>query len=137
MKKLFNYIMVIGAVLYISACAKPEEPTMSQMAPGEWDIEEVYVNGEIDNSSGYSAVSLFLERNDTFLFVERSGRSFAGTWAIDDAGSTLTLTATTGEVLTFNIIAMRFDHIHMVRTVTSPLAGDIELRYVLSRVNTF
>ena len=137
MKKLFNYIMVIGAVLYISACAKPEEPTMSQMAPGEWSIEEVYVNGEIDNNGNYAAVSLFLERNETFLFVEKNGRSFAGTWTLDDAGSILTLTATSGEILAFNVIAMRFDHIHMVRTVSSTIAGDIELRYVLNRVNTF
>jgi len=131
MKTIFKYTLVMALALYVSACAKPEELTNAQVMPGEWRMSSYILNGELEEAN-YTDVSLILERDNKFIFVEPNSRTYAGTWEATETD--LTLTASSGEVLVFTVVTLRDDFLHITRTVTNPVAGDLEFRYLYQRV---
>lgn len=131
MKTIFKYTLVMALALYVSACAKPEEPTNAQLLQGEWRLSS-YVLNEEQREANYTDVSLMLERDNKFIFIEPNSRTYAGIWEATE--TELTLTASSGEVLVFTVVTLRDDFLHITRTVTNPVAGDLEFRYLYKRV---
>ncbi len=132
MKRAFNYIMIIVGVAFLAtSCVSPDDPTPTMMAPGEWEVDEFYVNGETQTSS--DEIDRFtLERNGTFILEDANGLLFSGSW--NASSSTLTLTAADGTVWSFQIIFMTYNKMQIVQTVTTG-AGDITITYLMNRNN--
>lgn len=133
MKNILKYTLVLALALFIIACAQPDEPSNAQVLPGEWRITSYILNGELEDV-GFTHISLILERDNKFIFIEPNGRSYAGTWLASD--TELTLNASSGETLAFTLVTLRADFMHLMRTVNSPAAGELEFRYVLNRVQS-
>lgn len=123
-------MILAGVILLTYSCASPSDPTATEMAPGEWEVVEYYVNGQSDGS--YSIWDRFiLERDGTFVLEDQNELFFGGTWTITD--TTLTLTADDGTTFTFAIVFMSYTKMQLVQTITNPNAGDIEIRYLMNR----
>lgn len=129
MKKIINSIILAGVLLLAYSCAEPTEPTPTEMAPGQWEVVEFYVNGQTDGVSIFDR--FFLERDGTFILEDENGIFFGGDWTADS--STLTLTASDGTTFTFSIIFMSYEKMQLVQTISNPTAGDLEIRYLLDR----
>lgn len=111
------------------SCAETSAPTSTQMAPGEWDVAEVFVNGQ--TQGGVNLFERFiLERDGSFVLEDENGIFFAGTWTATE--SRLTLSASDGTVFDFAIIFMSYSKMQLVQTIAGSAAGDLEIRYLLN-----
>ncbi|WP_420318351.1 hypothetical protein [Ekhidna sp.] len=130
MKKLHNILMIAGVVLLSYSCSQTSAPTPTQMMPGDWDVREVYVNGQTQGS-----VDLFerfiIERDGSFVLEDINGIFFAGTWTATDAQ--LTMNASDGTVFNFAIVFQSYSKMQLVQNITGSNAGDLEIRYLLNR----
>ncbi|WP_425390845.1 hypothetical protein [Ekhidna sp.] len=130
MKRLYNILMLAGVVLLSYSCAETSAPTPTQMVPGDWEVAEVYVNGQTQGS-----VDLFdrfiLERDGSFVLEDINGIFFAGTWTASD--TQLTLNASDGTVFSFAIVFQSYSKMQLVQTISGGNAGDLEIRYLLNR----
>lgn len=127
--KALNYIILSGIVLLAFACAEPEEPTATNMAIGDWEVSEYYVNGQADGSSVINRFTL--ERDGSFILEDNNGILFAGTWVATDTSLTLTDTSGDGQVFTFTIVFQSYTKMQLLQVISSPSAGDIEIRYLM------
>lgn len=134
MNKYKNLIFVMVVALILGACAKPETPTNIQIAEGEWAVENVIANGELNPNSYYQVESvLHLDRNETFLFVNVDGRATAGTWTATESNLTLTGTSPEDYVQNYTIASLTWDKMHVYRTF-SILGNEVEIRYLFRRI---
>ena len=132
MKRIFNYVIIAGLALLAYACTSPENPTPTQMGPGNWTVDEFYVNGQ---SNGASIIQrMTLERDFSFILEDNNSIIFVGTWATAN-NTSLTLTADDGTIFSFTIVFMTYDKMQVVQTISSPTAGDIEIRYLMNRAD--
>ncbi|MCF8226387.1 MAG: hypothetical protein K9J30_10975 [Bacteroidales bacterium] len=132
-KKLFAMMFV--AVTLVSGCNEPSDPTMNVMAMGEWYLSDLFVNNQVVNTFSSDFV-LDLEQNQTVIFVNHDGIGLTGTWDIDDAGTTLTLTPDLGEgaePVVFEVLYLLIDKMGIRRTVTSDLLGTTAFTYILEK----
>lgn len=130
MNKIRNLFFVVVIALFANACADPDEPNMIQIAQGEWIVENVIANGQLNEIFEVNSV-LHLDRNETFLFVNVDGRATAGTWTATE--TTLTLNGSDGSTQSFTIVNLTWEKMHVYRTFSNPVAGQIELRYLFRR----
>lgn len=136
MNKYKNLIFVMAVALILGACAKPETPTNVQIAEGEWAVENVIANGELNFPEGsYYEVNsvLHLDRNETFLFINVNGRATAGTWTATETNLTLNGTSPEVYVQNFTIASLTWDKMHVYRTFTVGTT-QVELRYLFRRI---
>ncbi len=132
MNKLRNILLVIVIALFVNSCAKPEDPDPVQLVMGEWRVENVIANGQVNLPEIFEVDSrLHLDYNETFLFVNVDGRATAGTWSATE--SNLVLDATDGSVQDFNIVYLNWEKMHVYRTFTIDMGNEIELRYLFRR----
>lgn len=134
MNKYKNLFLVMVVALVLGACEEPQTPTNVQIATGEWAVENVIANGELNLDQLYQVNSvLHLDRNETFLFVNVDGRATAGTWTATE--ETLTLDGDSPEVFTHNytIVSLTWDKMHVFRTFNIG-ATQVELRYLFRRI---
>ena len=134
MNKLKYIIAFFGLAILMNGCAKPEEPTNVQILTGEWKVESVIADREV-NFPEYVFLAqsvLHLDRNNTFLFVNVDGRAKAGKWNATDKQLTLN-DAEEGNV-TFTIVYCDYNKMHVYYTITNTLTGNIELRYLFERI---
>ena len=134
MNKLKYIIAFFGLAILMNGCMKPQEPTNVQILTGEWEVESVIANREVnfpDNVFLAQSV-LHLDRNETFLFVNVDGRAKAGTWTATE--DQLTLNDAEDGNITFNIAYSNYNKMHVYYTITNSLTGDIELRYLFERI---
>jgi hypothetical protein len=113
---------------------KPEEPATAQILAGKWEVISVIADRQVnfpDNVFLANSV-LHLDRNETFLFINVDGRAKAGTWSATD--SQLTLTDPNDGNITFNIVYMDYNKLHVYYTISNQLTGDIELRYLFESI---
>ena len=137
MNKYKNLIFVVVVALILGACAKPETPTNVQIAEGEWEVENVIANGELNLPEGsYFSVNsvLHLDRNETFLFVNVDGRATAGTWTATETNLTLTGTSPEAYTQDYTIVSLTYDKMHVYRTFLI-LGNPVEIRYLFRRAN--
>ena len=133
MDKFKSLMIILVVTLLMAGCQEPEDPTAVQIAIGEWEVENVIANGELNLPEIFQVRSmLHLDRNETFLFVNIDGRATAGTWQAG-AGS-LRLTGSDGAVHDYTIVYLTWEKMHVYRTLTV-LGGEVELRYLFRRVN--
>ena len=130
MNKIRNLFFVVVIALFAHSCADPDDPTMIQIAQGEWIVENVIANGQLNEIFEVNSV-LHLDRNDSFLFVNVDGRATAGTWTATE--TTLTLNGSDGSTQSFTIVNLTWEKMHVYRTFNNPVAGQIELRYLFRR----
>lgn len=121
--------MLAGVVILSYSCATTTVPTNAEMAPGNWIVDEFYVNGQTNGSSIFRR--FILERDGSFVLEDDNGILFAGDW--NATSSNLTLSASDGTVFDFAIVYMAFDKMQLVQTITGGSAGDLEIRYLLNR----
>ncbi|HCX23612.1 MAG: hypothetical protein CMB80_28330 [Flammeovirgaceae bacterium] len=118
--------------LFAISCAEPVQPTPTNMSYGDWSVVEVYVDGQAETSYSGSLFERFtLERDDTFIVVDRNGLAYVGTWVATD--TSLTLTADDGTVFSFTIVFQSYEKLHLLQTISSPTAGDIVIRYLMDQ----
>ncbi len=132
--RIFNYIIVASMAIMALACAEPEQPTATQMAIGNWEVAEYYVNGQTDGSSVINRFTL--ERDGSFILEDNNGILFAGTWTATDTQLTLTQTGDGGQVFDFTIVFQSYTKMQLLQVISSPSAGDIEIRYLMDLDDT-
>ena len=131
MNKLKNLILVMAVLFFANSCAEPEEATPTQILYGEWTVENVIANGQVNIPEIFNVdAKLHLDRNGTFLFVNIDGRGDAGTWTATE--SSLTLTGGEG-AHTYTIAFLDWDKLHVHRSFTIAQGGEVELRYMFRR----
>lgn len=128
MKRLLNYIMFIGIAGLAISCAEPAEPTVAQRVIGNWSIVEYYVQDQVENSDLIE--KLIIERDENFILEDGNGVLTVGTWTSSE--NTLTLNPTEGEAIVLQIITLTYDKAHMVQDLSSPIVGDIQIRYLMN-----
>lgn len=129
MKRLYNILMLAGVVLLSYSCAETSAPTPTQMAPGEWEVAEVFVNGQ--TQAGVDLFTRFiLERDGSFVLEDENGIFFAGNWTA--SASQLTLSAADGTVFDFTIIYQSYSKMQLLQTISNSSTGDLEIRYLLN-----
>lgn len=134
MNKYKNLIFVMVVALVLGACAKPETPTNVQIAEGEWVVENVIANGEVNEQDYYSENSvLHLDRNGSFLFTHINGTATAGTWTATETQLTLTITSPGAGTQNYTIVNLEWEKMHIFRTFTVGTTP-VELRYLLRRL---
>jgi hypothetical protein len=134
MKRFYSGLLIACLALIIFSCVKPEDPDTTAMIYGDWIVQRVFVNGELEqqpNPSVVSYISLSLEYDGSYKFVDRTGRISVGTWEVLSA-SNLVLTDEIGPVLTFEIVSIKTNELHMVNNL-STAAGELSLRYIMRR----
>lgn len=133
MNKFRNLILVLAVLFFANACAEPDDATPTQMVIGEWMVENVIANGQVnlpDQALNLES-KLYLDYNESFMFVNINGLGDAGTWtATEDA---LTLSGREGDH-TYDIIFVDWDKLHIHRSFSIGAGGEVELRYMLRRV---
>ena len=122
-------MMLAGVVILSYSCASTTAPTNAEMMPGNWVVDEFYVNGQTNGSSIFSR--FILERDGSFVLEDDNGILFAGTWSA--SASNLTLNASDGTVFDFAIVYMAFSKMQLVQTLSGGSAGSLEIRYLLNR----
>lgn len=131
-RKLLLFTLV--AVAFLSACNKPTDPTMDVKVMGSWYLTDLLVNEQVVADYSNEFV-LDLEVNSTVIFVNHDGIGLTGSWTIDAAGTSLTLTSDLpdAEPITFEVLYMLTDKLGLRRTVSSALLGDQTFTYILER----
>lgn len=127
MKRLLNYIMFIGIATLAISCAEPQEPSSSQRVVGTWEVAEYYVQGQVDDSDLID--KLIIERDGNFILEDGNGVLTVGTWTSD--ADALTLTPTEGAAVVLNIVTLTYTKGHFVQSLTSPILGAVEIRYLM------
>ena len=130
MKRLLNYMMFIGIATLAISCAEPVEPSSSQRVIGTWNVDDVYVQGQVENSQLIER--LVIERDENFILEDGNGVLTVGTWSADD--SAITLTPTEGSAIVLNIVTLTYTKGHFTQSLTSPILGDVEIRYLMTNV---
>lgn len=132
MNKLRNIILVMVIALFANSCAEPAEPDPIQVVVGEWRVENVIANGQVNLPEIFEVDSrLHLDHNQTFLFVNVDGRATAGSWTATETN--LMLENTEGSVQDFTIVYLNWEKMHVYRTFTIDMGNEIELRYMFRR----
>lgn len=121
-------MILAGMAIMAISCAEPADPTPTQMAFGNWTVDEYYVNGQEDGSGILERFTL--ERDDSFLMEDNNGILFVGTWTATD--TSLTLTDESGEVFEFTIVYQSYTKMQLLQEITSPSAGTIQIRYLMN-----
>jgi len=130
MKKLLNYIAIVGVVLFAYSCAEPTTPEPKDVSAGAWDVVDFFVNGQLDDNSNIWE-RFILERDGSFVLQDQNGIFFGGTWeTTDDA---INLSVDDGSSLSFAIVYQDYNKMQLVQTISNPTAGDIEIRYLMNR----
>lgn len=132
MKRLLNYMMFIGIATLAISCAEPQEPSSSQRVIGTWQVEDVYVQGQVENNGYLIIERLVIERDGNFILEDANGVLTVGTWSSDDAA--LTLTPAEGEALVLNIVTLTYTKGHFIQNLSSPILGDVEIRYLMENL---
>lgn len=122
--------MLAGVVLLSYSCSETSAPTPTQMAPGFWNVQRAYVDGQL---SGTDFDVFVLERNGRFALEDDNLLIFEGTYTASETA--LTLSSTEGTVFAFTIIYMDFNRMQLVRTITGQGGNATEFRYFLNRSN--
>lgn len=130
MKRLLNYMMFIGIATLAISCAEPQEPSSSQRVIGTWMVEEIYVQGQVEN--GDLIERLVVERDGNFILEDGNGVLTVGTWSSDDTA--LTLTPAEGEAIVLNIVTLTYTKGHFTQNLSSPILGDVEIRYLMENL---
>jgi len=130
MKRLLNYMMFIGIATLAISCAEPEEPTSSQQIIGTWVVAEIYVQGQVED--GNLINRLIIERDGNFILEDGNEVLTVGTWSSDD--SALTLTPAEGEAISLNIVTLTYSKGHFIQNLSSPILGDVEIRYLMDNI---
>jgi len=120
-------MMFIGIATLAISCAEPVEPSSSQRVVGTWEVAEYYVQGQVDN--GDLIERLVIERDGNFVLEDGNGVLTVGTWSSD--ASSLTLNPTEGEAIVLTIVTLTYDKGHFVQNLSSPILGDVEIRYLM------
>lgn len=128
MRKFINYIFVLGIAVIAISCAEPEAPSATNMAVGEWIAAETYVSGQVENSDLIER--FILERDEKFILEDANGVLTVGTWSATN--EVLTLTSTDGTI-DLSIETMTYNKAHFVQNLSSPLIGEVEIRYLMDR----
>ncbi|WP_296620791.1 lipocalin family protein [Marivirga sp.] len=123
-------MMFIGIATLAISCAEPVEPSSSQRVIGTWQVEEVYVQGQVEN--GDLIERLVIERDGNFILEDGNGVLTVGTWSSDD--SSLTLSPAEGEATVLNIVTLTYTKGHFVHNLSSPILGDVEIRYLMENL---
>lgn len=115
--------------LFAISCAEVADPTPTQMAYGNWEVQEYYVNGQYDGSDIIERFTL--ERDGNFVMRDANGILTVGTWTA--SSTSLTLSGSDGTTYDFTIVTQTFDKMHLLQSISSPTAGTIEIRYLMDR----
>lgn len=74
--KTLNLISLIGLIIYLISCKETDEIKASEIA-NVWRLEEVYVNGQLQDSTQLSATILGIQENNSYY------RNYvSGTWVL-------------------------------------------------------
>ena len=131
MRKFINYISVLGIALIAISCAEPEDPSTGKMVVGEWTVQDAYVSGQADDPNIIS--KLVIERDGNFILEDANGVLSTGTWSATEAALTLTGTNEGSETRELQIVTMTYSKAHFVQNISSSIAGDLEIRYLMNR----
>ena len=129
MNKLRNIILVTVIAFFANACVdEPIDPTIA----GTWEVKDVVAGGQIPDDPFVVDSRLYLDPNETFLFVNVDGRATGGTWATE--GDTLSLTGNDEVEQNFIIMYYDWEKLHIFRTFTIVGGAEVELRYLFRRL---
>lgn len=120
--------MLAGVVFLSYSCSETSAPTPTQMAPGEWEVAEVFVNGQTQGSTDLFT-RFILERDGSFVLEDENGIFFAGTWTAST--SQLTLSAADGTVFDFTIIYQSYTKMQLLQAISNA-GATLEIRYLLN-----
>ena len=121
------YLAVIAFV--IGGYSDPVNPSAEAMLPGDWYVTDYYVNGQKDANNVFNRFTL--ERNKTFTLEDNNGILFAGQWKASN--SVLTLTSEDETVFEYYIAFLSFQKMQLIQVISSPTAGEVEIRYFMNR----
>lgn len=133
--KKFFMIMFI-AVAFLSACNKPTDPDMDVMAMGSWYLSDLFVNDQVVATYSSDFI-LDLELDQVVIFVNHDGIGLTGTWALNEAGTELTLTPNMGgeesTPVVFEVLYLLKEKMGLRQTVTSTQLGTTVFTYILEK----
>lgn len=134
MIKLKLILIVLGLTGLLTSCVDPEDPSEVQILTGEWEVQNVIANGQLDfpDDVFMEESILYLNRNETYLFINVDGSASSGTWSADE--DNLSLTGENGDSRQYEIIYMDYSKLQVSYTVTNPATGEINLTYVFNRI---
>jgi len=117
----------------VSSCLKTETPTPQATLMGEWLVDNVIVDGQVDNQQVFAEDAvLHLENNNTYLFVNVDGLASSGEWSATD--SVLTLNGNDNYVQVFNVTYVDWEKLNMYRTFSIATGNQIEVRYLFRKI---
>lgn len=125
------FIVIIASGMF-SACLETETPTPNGVVMGEWAVDKVISNGQVEEGLLGVDATLHLDNNNSFLFVNIDGRASSGQWTAAD--STLTLVGNDGYVQEYNIEYVDWQKLNIYRTFVFSSEAQIEIRYLFRRV---
>lgn len=127
-------IIALVFMFATSSCLKTETPEPSMVVGGEWVVENVIADGQVNTQDLYDIdAKLHLDANNTFLFVNIDGRATAGTWMATE--TVLTLTGNDSYVQEFEIAYLDWDKMQIARTLAISAEINVEIRYLFRRAN--
>jgi hypothetical protein len=121
---------MVGA---FSACLETETPEPSSVVMGEWAVDEVVSNGQVDNGTPGINAYLLLESNNTYVFVNINGTATYGTYSATE--SNLTLTSNDNIVEEYSIEYVDWQTLHLQRSFAIAGGSEVEIRYVFHKNN--
>ena len=134
MKRLLNYMMFIGIATLAISCAEPEAVTPnSSKVVGEWDVEDAYVSGQADSPD--LITKLVIERDGSFVYEDNNGVLTVGTWSTSETALTLTGEGEGAQTIELQIELLTYTKGHFVHNLSSPLIGEVEIRYLMNKIN--
>lgn len=139
MKRYINRLSIIVVLAVMAGCAEPADPSAIGRTYGDWYVVEYYVNGQAAeeySSDGFIAFDRFtLERDGSFILEDVNGFVYVGTWTATSETLTLVEEGEGGTTFDFSIVYQTFQKIHLTQVISSPTAGDIELRYLMNKLS--
>lgn len=128
-KIVFFIVVLAGA---FSACLKTETPKPTGVVMGEWIVDKVISNGQLESGVFGVDAELHLDNNFSYLFVNVDGRASSGQWSAAD--SSLTLTGNDGYIQEYEVEYVDWQKLHMYRNLDISAGVQVEVRYLFRRV---
>lgn len=129
MNKLRNIILVAVIAFFAYSCIdEPADPTIM----GTWEVKDVVAAGQIPDGAFVADARLYLDPNETFLFVNVDGRATGGKWTM--VGDSLNLIGNDEVVHNYYVMYYDWEKLHLYRTFTIVGGTDVELRYLFRRL---
>ncbi|WP_282036389.1 hypothetical protein [Saccharicrinis aurantiacus] len=130
MKNIKIAVLLLFIAGALSSCLETETPEPASILTGEWEVENVMADGEVEF---VSMSSLHLNNNGKFLFINVDNFASAGDWQSESTDK-LTLTGDDDYVQEYTVAYVDWDKLEIFRAMTIG-ESTVTIRYLMRRIN--